>query len=223
VATALALAPAPPAQAADAALGVDTALVLSVDVSGSVDEHRFRLQMEGIAQALEDPAIQRAIFGGPRGAILVSLVQWADRQNLTIPWLRVASVVDARRLAAMIRNAPRRPGDFTCAAAMLHYIAVKVVTAIPAEADRVVVDVSGDGKDNCNAAVPPARERDQLVAADVTINGLPILEGAEKDTIEDWYRRNIVGGPAAFVAPADGYKDVGRAIRQKFLTEISRR
>lgn len=214
---------AAPARPAGPAPGVDTALILSVDVSGSVDEHRFRLQMEGIAQALEDAAIQRAILGGAHGAILIMLVQWADRQSVTVPWMRVASVADARRVAAMIRNAPRRPGDFTCTAAMLHFVAAKVLPTLPVVAERVVLDVSGDGADNCNTDVPTARERDALVAEEVTINGLPILEGEQKDTVEDWYRRNVMGGPAAFVLPADGYKDFGRAIRQKFLTEISQR
>ena len=31
---------------------VDTALIVAVDVSNSVDDNRYRLQMEGIAQAL---------------------------------------------------------------------------------------------------------------------------------------------------------------------------
>lgn len=211
------------AQGRRSALDVDTALVLSVDVSSSVNEERFRLQMEGIARALEDPAVQRAILGGAHGAILVTLVQWSDRQNVTIPWIRVASAADAFRLAAMVRNAPRRAGEFTCAAAMLHFVAAKVITAIPGEAERIVVDVSGDGKDNCNPAVPPSVERDAIVAVEGTVNGLPILEGEDKDTLEDWYRQNIAGGPASFVQVADGYKDFDRAIRQKFLTEISMR
>lgn len=215
---------AAPARAVGAgSTGVDTALVLAVDVSGSVDEHRFRLQMEGIAQALEDAAIQRAILGGPHGAILVAMVQWSDRPSLTIPWTRIGAVGDARRLAAQIRNAARRPGDFTCAAAMLHYVQVKMLPSIPIRPERTVVDVSGDGKDNCNPTVPPAAERDALVRQEVTVNGLPILEGDEKDTLEAWYRANIAGGPASFVIPADGYRDFGRAIRQKFLTEVSRR
>ncbi|MEJ1160284.1 DUF1194 domain-containing protein [Prosthecomicrobium sp. N25] len=215
----------PPARAAgiDPKIGVDTALVLAVDVSSSVDEERFRLQMEGIARALEDPAIQKAILGGARGAVAITLVQWSDRQSVTIPWMRVASRDDAYRLAATVRNAPRRPGDFTCAGAMLHFAAAKLRATLAFEADRFVVDVSGDGRDNCNSAVPPAAERDALVAMDTTVNGLPILEGDEKATLEDWYRRNIQGGPASFVVPADGYRDFGRAIRQKFLTEVSAR
>jgi hypothetical protein len=30
-----------------------------------------------------------------------------------------------------------------------------------------------------------------------------------------------MAGPGAFVLPADGFKDFGRAIRQKFVIEIS--
>ncbi len=40
---------------------VATALVVSVDISGSVDETRYHLQMEGIAEALEDPTVLSAI------------------------------------------------------------------------------------------------------------------------------------------------------------------
>src|SRR5262249_53974171 len=43
---------------------VDTALIVAVDVSNSVDDKRYRLQMEGIAQALEDPGVIQAIVGG---------------------------------------------------------------------------------------------------------------------------------------------------------------
>ncbi|MCU0733552.1 MAG: DUF1194 domain-containing protein, partial [Hyphomonas sp.] len=45
---------------------VDTALVISVDVSNSVDATRYRLQLEGIAKALEDEAVIDAILTGGR-------------------------------------------------------------------------------------------------------------------------------------------------------------
>ena len=38
---------------------VDLALVLAVDVSDSVDEKRYALQMDGIARAFEDPQVLR--------------------------------------------------------------------------------------------------------------------------------------------------------------------
>src|SRR4051812_21605634 len=74
----------PGALRADPMAPVDTALILAVDVSSSVDERRYGLQMEGIAQALEDPAVQSAILGAPNGAILLSLVTWADRPKVSL-------------------------------------------------------------------------------------------------------------------------------------------
>lgn len=207
--------------AAQALPEVDTALVVSVDVSNSVDEKRYRLQMEGIAKALEDPGVVAAITTGPQAAILFSIMTWADRSEMTLPWVRISSAAEARAVAARIRKLPRVKGEFTCLARMLRNVADKVVTQIPAAANRVVIDVSGDGHDDCNPAEPAAAVRDELVAGKVVINGLPILDGDEGKTIEDWYRTNVMGGAGSFVIAANGYGDFERAIRQKFVVEIS--
>lgn len=201
--------------------GVDTALIVSVDVSSSVDERRYRLQLEGIAAALEDPAVLSAILSGPRSGILFSVVTWADRPKLSLPWLRIASKTDAARAALMVRAMQREQGEFTCLAKMLRFVSDKIVPQIPEKALKVVVDVSGDGSDNCNPEEPARAVRDEMVARAVTINGLPILEGREADTLEEWYRGNVVGGAGSFTLAAAGYEDFGRAIRQKFVVEIS--
>lgn len=232
---------APPAAAADE---VDTALIVSVDVSNSVDEQRYRLQMEGIAAALEDPGVISAILNGSRGAILIMMVQWADKPVVSLPWTRVASAAEAKAVAARVRKLPRHDGEFTCMSKMMRFVADKISPAIPAKALRVVVDVSGDGIDNCNGDETTPALRDELVGYGIIINGLPILENADgkgpaaadaasppgtvlaapnADTIglEPWYRANVIGGPGAFVLPAYGYSDFGRAIRQKFVVEVS--
>jgi hypothetical protein len=202
---------------------VDTALVVSVDVSNSVDESRYRLQMEGIAKALEDPEVLKAILSGPQGGILFSMVTWADKPKLALPWQRIASAADAAAAAAKVRALPRQTGEFTCVSGMLRSISDKVVPQIPAKALRIVVDVSGDGQENCNPEEPPGSVRDELAASGVTVNGLPILEGDEGPTLEIWYRENVMGGPGSFILPAHGFNDFGRAIRQKFMIEISGR
>lgn len=242
-----------PATAQDGAQGqgavqVDTALVVSVDVSNSVDENRYRLQMEGIAAALEDPGVIEAITNGPNGGILFSMVTWADRPEFALPWVKIASKEDAQTVAAKIRKLPQAGGEFTCMTRMMRSVNDKIVSQIPGEAARVVLDVSGDGPDNCNAEEPIQDVRDELVANGVTVNGLPInigdpgepvgegayrapgssfdssqlKQGAEgPTTLEQWYRDNVMGGNGAFVLPANGYSDFGRAIRQKFVIEIS--
>ena len=199
---------------------VDTALVISVDVSNSVDATRYQLQLEGIAKALEDEAVIEAILTGGRGSILISLVMWADRPKIMIPWSKIASKDDSLAIAQQVRRLPREGGEFTCLSGMMRMIADKVVTQIPAQANRIVVDVSGDGKDNCNREEPVDAVRDELVASGVIINGLPILEG-DGPELEGWYRDYVVGGTGAFVLPAKGFSDFGNAIRQKFVIEIS--
>ena len=219
------LEPAGPASAADEAAvteaEVDTALVVSVDVSNSVDEHRYQLQMGGIASALEDDGVMDAILSGPQGGIAIAMVVWADRPKTAIPWTVIRNKEDAAAVAKKIRALPREGGEFTCVASMLRNVADKLVTQIPVKAARTIVDVSGDGSENCNPVEPIQSIRDELVDAGVTINGLPILDGKEKATLEKWFTDNVRGGPSGFVLPAIGFDDFPRAIRQKFVIEMS--
>src|SRR3954469_9211079 len=75
---------------------VDTALVLAVDVSQSVNDERFALQMDGIAKAFEDPEVQRSILSGPHRAIFVALVEWSDKAAVAVPWTLIVSGQDAQ-------------------------------------------------------------------------------------------------------------------------------
>ncbi|HZF34713.1 MAG TPA: DUF1194 domain-containing protein [Candidatus Angelobacter sp.] len=212
-----------PAMAQSTVDRVDVALVLAVDISGSVDENRFSLQMEGIARAFEDHDVQSTILSGQYGAVLVTLVNWSQKPQMAVPWRVIASSTDAMAFAADVRRAPRRAEDFTCMSLMMQVIGEKVLPLMPVPAVRRVVDISGDGRDNCNPRTAVDSERDGLVADRVTINGLPIREGREAETIAQWYEQHVIGGPAAFLLPANGYQDFGRAIRQKFIIEISGR
>ncbi len=221
---------------------VDTALIVAIDVSNSVDETRYKLQMEGIAQALEDPGVIEAIVGGAKGGILFSLVTWADQPTWNLPWTHIASEADAKAAAKKVRALPRQGGEFTCMARMMRVVSDKIVPQIPSKAAKVVLDMSGDGRDNCNSQEPIEQVRDELVKYGVTVNGLPILvgEGPEMvtpgaapsaqsylpekrsvDPLEQWFIDNVKGGPGSFVLPANGYSDFGRAIRQKFVLEVS--
>ena len=197
--------------------------------------------MEGIAQALEDPGVIQAIVGGAKGGILFSLVTWSDQPTVNLPWTHIASEADAKAAAKKVRAMPRQGGEFTCMSRMMRVVSDKIVPQIPSKAAKVVLDVSGDGKDNCNSQEPIEAVRDELVKYGVTVNGLPILEGAgpemvtpgapssqsylpgkqQVDPLEQWFTDNVKGGPGSFVLPANGYADFGRAIRQKFVLEVS--
>jgi hypothetical protein len=225
---------------------VDTALVMAVDISQSVDENRYRLQMEGIAQALEDAEVVRVITSGPRRTILFTLIGWSDRARVLLPWTWIGSVSDAAAVAKMLRSLPSASGEYTCMGRMMKYLSDVTLNPVPVKADRVVVDVSGDGPDNCTSIQYVDEQRDRLVGNGAIVNGLPILEdGAEREverwnrapgstqgefplpskddarTLTLWYERHVMGGPGAFVITAQGYADFARAIRRKFIEEIA--
>jgi hypothetical protein len=200
---------------------VDTALVLAVDVSGSVTPKRYQLQMEGLARAFESPGVRAAILGGGGHAMFVSLVEWSDRATLSIPWSLITRDEDITAFALRVRKVGRANGEFTCMARALGFVADKVLPFLPAPATHQIVDVSGDGRDNCNTERKTETVRAELVAANVTINGLPILEGEEAATLADWYRDHVVGGEGAFEIPANGFEDFERAMEQKFQQEVS--
>ncbi|MBK9078859.1 MAG: DUF1194 domain-containing protein [Hyphomicrobium sp.] len=225
---------------------VDTALVIAVDVSQSVDEVRYKIQMDGIAAAFEDSDVIAAITGGTHGKILVTLVTWSDSATTALPWRLIASKEDAQAIAAAIRALPPATGEFTCLARMLRTLQQSVLLQIPLPANRTVIDVSGDGIDNCDDTPATGIERDAIVAAGGTINGLPIILAGENDeivgsgayrkpgydmnnlspdkdstTLDTWFTKHVIGGRGAFILPAKGYEDFGRAFRQKFVTEVS--
>ncbi|MEL7048043.1 MAG: DUF1194 domain-containing protein, partial [Pseudomonadota bacterium] len=223
---------------------VDTALIISVDVSQSVDAERYALQMEGIARALEDPDVVGAIVSAPLGRILFMMIAWADDTKVIVPWTWIASQADAEATANVVRNVPKQGGEFTCMARMLRIVNESILPTMPKRARRVVLDVSSDGIDNCTPPPQVREARDRLLGQGVMINGNPIMIPGENDTVgvgayrkpgyglavgpdtemttmEKWYNANVMGGPGAFVLPAYGYKDFGRAIRKKFMMEVT--
>jgi Protein of unknown function (DUF1194) len=225
---------------------VDLSLVVAIDSSQSVDDRRYQLQIEGIAAALEDKAVQSAILSGLHGAINFTVVAWADATETALAWTRIENAGDAHAVAERIRKLPKKGGEFTCLGRMLRNLRETVLDTAPSPSLRTVVDVSGDGVDNCDRPNGVALARDDLVDSGVTVNGLPIIteEGEvvgagayrapgipmellprpnnfEKLTLDVWYKRNVIGGAASFIKPAYGYEDFGRAMRQKFVKEIS--
>ena len=67
-----------------AAEQVDLLLVLSSDVSRSVDHPKFLLQREGYAAAISDPHVMDAIKSGPQQRIALCFVEWASNTEQAV-------------------------------------------------------------------------------------------------------------------------------------------
>ncbi|HLZ66262.1 MAG TPA: DUF1194 domain-containing protein [Aliidongia sp.] len=206
------------AAAAPADEAVDTALVLAVDVSLSVDAGRYALQRDGTAAAIASPDFAQAVASGPHGAVAVTVMEFSDpdRQISVMPWTRIASAADAQAFAAKLRQVHRSSSGLTGIANAL-LVADELFGESPWPTTRRVVDVSGDGMSNIG---PPVDEvRDRLVADGITINGLPIL--TEEPWLETYYTLYLIGGPGAFVVVAQDLDSFAEAMRRKLVTEIT--
>lgn len=197
---------------------VDLALVLAVDCSFSVDSREFALQMEGLGRAFLREEVKRAIAQGLRQRIAVAVVQWSDERNqaVTLPWTVIAGGADADALGRKLMAMPRQLAEGgTSISAALRYSAALFPAAPSAE--RRVIDVSTDGRNNTGPPLSPMRDR--LVAEGLTINGLTILN--EWPTLNTYFENNAAGGAGSFVIPANDYDDFGEAIFRKLLREIT--
>jgi hypothetical protein len=217
-ALAVVAASAPHGLAAEA-LEADVALVLAIDVSGSVNDARFALQREGVAAALESDDFAAVLFGGAHQTIEIAVVEWGEEQNVVLPWTVLRGREDLASVGARLRRAGRSwvhtktdPGGAIAAATLLF-------ASQPLAAGRQVIDVSGDGRQN-TGEIATSEARDAAVARDVTVNGLPITLGGEPH-VDDWYRANVIGGPGAFLVVADGYQAFAAAFRQKLTLEVA--
>ena len=204
---------------------VDVLLVLAVDVSRSVTDDEAVLQRDGYRDALTDPTVLAAIANGALGAIAVVYFEWASYtfQDVVIPWTRIAGAADAKAWADRLGAAPRQSMSWTSISGALAQ-AGRLLAASPFEGTRKVVDVSGDGANNNG---PPAEdERDRLVAAGVTINGLPIINRHPRFSrleldVDTYYRDSVIGGDGAFYIVADDFAAFSDAIKRKLIQEIA--
>lgn len=204
---------------------VDALLVLAVDASGSIDPDEFRLQREGYAEALSHPAVLAAIAGKPHGAIGIAMVEWGspDGAATVVGWMRVAGAADARALAEAVLAAPRSPQSWNAIGDALAYCTAAIAAA-PFRATERVIDLSGDGPD-LRSRIPAAVARDAAVAAGITINALAVAGAGQVtrfgEPLAETYRREVIGGPGAFVVSAEDRRDIARALRAKLVREIA--
>jgi len=198
---------------------VDLELVLAVDTSSSVSEHEFALQVLGLAEAFQDPAVIAAIEDSAPNGIAVSLVQWsgAGWQEQTVPFSFVNDATSAYLLAGRIAATKRAIiGGPTALGAAIDY-AAKLMAGNAFAGARQVIDISGDGVNNHGLSPVVARAR--AVARGITINGLAILN--EEPTLDRYYTTQVIGGAGAFLLTANDFEAYRRAIRIKLIREIS--
>lgn len=198
-----------------AAWGCETALLLSIDVSSSIDGGEFRLQVDGLADALTDIDVVDALV---QGQSALSVVQWSGvgDQRLVLPWTRIADASDVERLSLQVRAMERAfVNSDTAIGDAIAFSATQFGDVVDCE--RKVMDVSGDGTENSGGRTSLARQ--QAESAGITINGIAIESLGV--AITGFYRIAVITSDG-FVVTARGHLDYPRAIREKIRRELSK-
>lgn len=198
------------------AAACDLALVLAVDVSGSVDMQEYRIQMDGLAQALRDPVVSEALV---RAQAEVMLVQWtgATRQKVSLPWTSMTNFIAVETFAAEVAADPRIWRNYSTAVGEALSFSMQQFEEV-AHCTRHLIDLSGDGPSN--EGVTPDGHHPALRAAGVTVNAIAIEE-SEPD-LTAYFFENVIVGEGAFVETAIDFDDYPEKIRRKLLREITK-
>ena len=198
------------------AAGCDLALVLAVDVSGSVDSQEFSTQMQGLAAGLRDPVVADALV---RGEASVALVQWSGtmRQVLSVPFVQVRGAEDIEALAQAIATTPRAWPFFSTAIGEALRFSAATFQAVP-DCRRRVIDISSDGRSN--EGIRPTAVVDFLQDAGVTVNALVIEDDDER--LPGYFLENVIFGSGAFVVTAASYREFPERMQRKLRRETER-
>ena len=206
----------------------DVNIVTGLDISYSIDTEMAAAELEGMATALRDPRVMRAIRAGRHQRIGFAVFAWHFKAfPNVVAWTVIASPEDAHSAARTleaeepIRLAPQgvaqipwNLGGFTDLSEAIRH-AGKMLQTAPFAADRTIINIVGNGRDNVAEDAGPAR--DQFVAGGGTINGLVL--GTDPVVIE-YYREQVIGGRAAFVMSLDSSATIADAFVRKFIGDI---
>lgn len=205
------------------------ALALGLDVSGSVDAVEYRLQLDGLAVALNSERVQEVLFMQPDAPIRILVYEWSGPLDHTVivPWTALTVPDDLARVTATLRSHPRGAAAPTTAIGSAMLAGFSFLEQHPACWKRTL-DLSGDGPTNTGPR--PQDIPDSQTPTGVVVNGLVIgsdnLRGgdgrfADVKELSSYYDSYVVRGPGAFVEVALGFEEYAAAMERKLLRELA--
>ena len=208
------------------AIPVDTELVIAVDVSNSMDPEEQALQREGYILGLTSREFLQALRDGSHGRIAITYFEWAGQydQKIILPWRLIDGPESAEAATNEIKRTPYRRAPRTSIFGALQF-AKPLFDSSGYNGLRRVIDVSGDGTNNMGP--PVTIMRDEVLAAGITINGLPIMlsrpygTGTDIPNLDVYYEDCVIGGPGSFVVAIKQREQFKEATRTKLVQEIA--
>lgn len=197
---------------------VGVELVLAVDTSISVSRSEYRLQMQGIAEALRHPDILQTVADHP-GGVAVTLVHWSlgSLNRQAVGWHRLRDAADVFDFAGKVETAPRVGAGRGTSISDAIVFSTRLFAQNGFAGRALKIDISGDSRHNSGPS--PEMARDFAARAGVTINGLVIEDGDRN--LAAYYRARVIGGADAFVMSVSRNRDFAHAMQRKLARELA--
>lgn len=200
------------------------ALALGLDVSGSVDAVEYRQQLDGLATALNAPAVQAVLFTRPDAPVRITVYEWSgpSHQQVILPWIELSGPDDLARATATLQNHPRLPAPpGTAIGAAL--LAGEALLQEQPDCWRHTLDLSGDGPSNTGQRpqdIGPLNAPGDTIVNGLVIAGTTLAPSADGGALSDYFRAYVIRGPGAFVETAARFDDYATAMERKLLREL---
>lgn len=204
------------------------ALALGLDVSGSVDAREYRLQLGGLASALEADAVRDKLLSMPEAPVRIMVYEWSgpSDQAIVVPWTEVDSAATLSIVVATLRQTLRRDATPGTALGVAMREGARHL-ATQRDCWQRTLDISGDGKSNLGPR--PRDVKRHMEAEGITINALVIgvddpaigdVRQAQIGELTSYFRAEVIVGPDAFVQTSLGFADYARAMEAKLIREL---
>ena len=205
------------------------ALVLALDISGSVNPQEYRLQLDGLANALIAKEVQEVLFAMPDDPISISVFVWSskDHQRLVLNWVDIDNPATLQVIAERLRNYNKDRVTLKTAIGEALLFS-KSLLQEKQDCWRRTIDVSGDGTNNDGPKPKEVYENHDFDG--ITVNGLVVTVDKFRTQTEVfklatdlqiYFDHNILHGFDSFSMPALGYEDFERAMTLKLLRELA--
>ncbi|WP_342751905.1 DUF1194 domain-containing protein [Roseobacter denitrificans] len=198
-------------------------------MSGSVDLREYRLQIDGLVEALNHPEVTQIFLAVPSAPISLLVYEWSgpDDQELLVDWTPITGIDALRSVSKTLAQTQRREATPGTALGVAMQTGADYLDQMGSCWKRTL-DLSGDGKSNLGPR--PRHVKDFLRSKDITINALVIGSDAPASTdrryveiseLSAYFAAEVILGADAFVQTAVGFEDYAHAMTQKLKRELA--
>ncbi|MCB1331258.1 MAG: DUF1194 domain-containing protein [Maritimibacter sp.] len=200
------------------------ALALGLDVSGSVDGAEYRLQLDGLANALSHPDVVDALLAAAGAPVSLAVYEWSGptSQALIVDWTAITDATALLSVTERLRSNTRTPADPSTALGTALIVGGQLLARQQACWKRTL-DISGDGESNTGRRPQDLDDAPEL--AGITVNALVIAPDmiappAGAQGLLGYFETYVIRGPGAFAEHAEDFAAYEAAMVRKLLKEL---